>query len=584
VLLDFGDIIKDTVILVTGDLKSGKKISRAEKLDLHHANYNNLISDLQKKYAPIKGAILLKFYNLNEKSIWTEIEIEKHNKYLYIPVDSQTSDFLSKAFKNGFTKIPGTKISASFINGYLRSDKEISSESINLIYIKIDKTVFFDKINSDKDLLIGYAVLLIIFSIVIGKIFAAKIIRPVNNLITAAKNISDGNYSYRNKIHCNDEIGFLGYTLNLMAERVDNHINEIEYRSKAMDAMNMIDKTVLKKLFDPDVIDMVAEIVAFFLGKGIVLLVVPDEENKELKVTTYNKFGTEDIQVLYSNIRMDSLNPENDFRKQEFQEIVKIDQTDSLPEWISVIVSIKHGTVIHAPLYSSGNYQGSCFIIDDTKSGYSLNELEAIRMLSDQVGVALQNSKMYMEKENLLLEILSALTRAIDAKSKWTSGHSGRVADLSVMIGKVLNLSEKEIDTLKISAMLHDIGKIATPENILDKPGKLTEAEYNEIKKHPEEGARIIGGIKSYEKIVPGILYHHEHWDGSGYPDGLKEDSIPVLSRIIAIADVYDAIISDRPYRKGMEKDQAYKFMTDNAGKLFDPGLLNIFINLNEKK
>lgn len=185
------------------------------------------------------------------------------------------------------------------------------------------------------------------------------------------------------------------------------------------------------------------------------------------------------------------------------------------------------------------------------------------------------------ERENILIGILIALTRAIDAKSPWTAGHSERVTKFAEAIGCGLNLNENQMRVLTISAILHDIGKIAVPEQILDKPGKLTDEEFGIVKKHPQAGADIISSIPSYDTILPGILYHHERWDGTGYPKGIKEKDIPLFARIICIADVYDALTEDRPYRKAWTREQVYEFFEDQRGKMFDSELVDVFIRLN---
>jgi HD-GYP domain-containing protein (c-di-GMP phosphodiesterase class II) len=182
------------------------------------------------------------------------------------------------------------------------------------------------------------------------------------------------------------------------------------------------------------------------------------------------------------------------------------------------------------------------------------------------------------ERENILLGILAALTRAIDAKSPWTRGHSERVTKLADDLGRNLPLSEDQMRQLNISALLHDIGKIAVPEQILDKPGKLTDEEFAIVKKHPQTGADILSSIPSYETILPGILHHHERWDGTGYPMGLQGENIPLFARIICIADVYDALSEDRPYRRAWDKDQMVRFFEDQKGKMFDPELVDVFL------
>lgn len=185
------------------------------------------------------------------------------------------------------------------------------------------------------------------------------------------------------------------------------------------------------------------------------------------------------------------------------------------------------------------------------------------------------------EREKILIGILIALTRAIDAKSPWTAGHSERVTQFAESIGRGLNLNEDQMRVLNISAILHDIGKIAVPEQILDKPGKLTDEEFGVIKKHPQTGADIISSIPSYDTILPGILHHHERWDGTGYPKGIGENDIPLFARIICIADVYDALTEDRPYRKAWSRQQVMDFFEEQKGKMFDSELVDVFIRLN---
>lgn len=146
--------------------------------------------------------------------------------------------------------------------------------------------------------------------------------------------------------------------------------------------------------------------------------------------------------------------------------------------------------------------------------------------------------------------------------------------------GGRIGFNEEQLRILSISAILHDIGKIAIPEIILDKPGMLTVDERAVVERHPERGVEIIGDIAAYRGIMPGILHHHEHWDGSGYPSGLKGADIPLNARLITVCDVYDAITDDRPYRKGMSSDDAVSFMISQKGRLFDPELVDIFLDI----
>jgi HD-GYP domain-containing protein (c-di-GMP phosphodiesterase class II) len=182
------------------------------------------------------------------------------------------------------------------------------------------------------------------------------------------------------------------------------------------------------------------------------------------------------------------------------------------------------------------------------------------------------------EREELLLGTLLALTRSVDAKSHWTAGHSERVTGYAEQLAVAMHLDEKTRKELKIAAVLHDIGKIAVPGRILDKEGHLSAEEYDLIKKHPQTGADIIADIPAYGGVRPAILYHHEHWDGEGYPEGLKGEDIPFLARILTIADIFDALREDRPYRKGLSWKEIRAYFEAERGKIFDPDLADVFI------
>ncbi|WP_407313160.1 HD-GYP domain-containing protein [Desulfosporosinus sp. SB140] len=168
-------------------------------------------------------------------------------------------------------------------------------------------------------------------------------------------------------------------------------------------------------------------------------------------------------------------------------------------------------------------------------------------------------------------DIIECLAAALEAKDVYTSGHSSRVGDMSFDLGRSMGLKGSEIEDLHIAAHLHDIGKMGIPENILNKRGKLLPHEWEQIKKHPEIGHNILSKSKRLLKIAEVVLHHHERWDGSGYPYGLKEDRIPLGSRIIGVTDSIDAITSARPYRKAMSWEECWEEVLLNKGIQFDP-------------
>lgn len=194
---------------------------------------------------------------------------------------------------------------------------------------------------------------------------------------------------------------------------------------------------------------------------------------------------------------------------------------------------------------------------------------------------------MYLQKllqsESLYSSILSFMQTTLFAKSQETEEHAQRLVDLSKMLGEKLNLSAKELDELELLSVLHDIGKIGINDAILNKPGKLTQQEWIEVKTHSEIGYRIAMSSPELVSIAHYILTHHERWDGNGYPKGLKGEEIPLLSRIIAIVDSYDAMTHDRVYRTAMTKEEALEEIANNAGTQFDPALATLFVEEKRK-
>ena len=180
------------------------------------------------------------------------------------------------------------------------------------------------------------------------------------------------------------------------------------------------------------------------------------------------------------------------------------------------------------------------------------------------------------------LNAITALAYALEAKDTYTSGHSQRVAELSAAIARELRLPRGHIDKLKLAGRLHDIGKIGVQESVLNKPGRLTEAEFEMVKLHPEIGEHILSPIVDSTEILKAVRSHHEQYDGKGYPDGLRKDEIPLAARILAIADAYEAMTSERPYRKSMSADAAREEIARHKGAHFDPEIASAFTKIEE--
>jgi HD-GYP domain-containing protein (c-di-GMP phosphodiesterase class II) len=193
-------------------------------------------------------------------------------------------------------------------------------------------------------------------------------------------------------------------------------------------------------------------------------------------------------------------------------------------------------------------------------------------------------SKFAQDLEEAYIATVRVLAAAIDARDHYTLGHSTRVAQLSLELGRAAGLGKEELEELEISCLFHDVGKIKIPDSILLKGGKLNTQEQREMSKHTEYGTEILSKASSLVKYIPAVRHHHEWYDGTGYPDGLSGDKIPLAAAIISLADVYDAMTSDRPYRNALTKENARRKIMDLAGKQFPPELTASFIKLLEKR
>jgi HD-GYP domain-containing protein (c-di-GMP phosphodiesterase class II) len=206
------------------------------------------------------------------------------------------------------------------------------------------------------------------------------------------------------------------------------------------------------------------------------------------------------------------------------------------------------------------------------------SDLKLLESLSDQVAIALENARLYEKQKEMFFETAEAMATAIEKRDPYTGGHTRRVRDFSLATGKHLGLDEESLELLEITAILHDIGKIGVDDSILRKPGKLSDEEFEKMKMHPSYGYEILNNVKQLAPAIPGMRHHHERIDGRGYPNGLKGKEIPLLARIICVADTWDAMTSNRPYRDGLSDKIAYEEFKQNKNKQFDLKVVNAFL------
>lgn len=241
---------------------------------------------------------------------------------------------------------------------------------------------------------------------------------------------------------------------------------------------------------------------------------------------------------------------------------------------------LKTRNLLCVPLKIKGRVAGVLEAINK-KDGENFDEedLSLFTSLADQVAIALDNARLYQDLEEMFFQMTESLADAIEKRDPYTGGHTKRVTLYSLIIARYLNLKPIEKKWLKIASVLHDIGKIGVEDQILKKPDRLSKQEYEIIKRHSDIGAEIIQHISPLREIVPCVKYHHEKLDGNGYPEGLKGEEIPFLAKIVAVADTFDAMTTDRPYRKALDKEIAIKELKKFSGIQFDSNIVKALID-----
>ena len=237
--------------------------------------------------------------------------------------------------------------------------------------------------------------------------------------------------------------------------------------------------------------------------------------------------------------------------------------------------------VICVPFRTTSTAVGLIYLhsrVDDAP--FEAHDLNVVESIGRRAGVKVSASRWQVDFELLFSSMVDAIMNTIQAKDVYTRGHSERVRHYSKLLGKELGLSHEELYRLTLGAALHDIGKVGMPDSVLkyNKNARLTPEQMAEVRKHPERGAKILGDITFLKDIIPAAEMHHEDWDGGGYPHGLKGEEIPLFARIVAVADTYDAITTDRPYQKGKSYEEGHAILRKISGKRLEPDLVELFI------
>ncbi|MFA5100392.1 MAG: HD domain-containing phosphohydrolase [Candidatus Omnitrophota bacterium] len=331
--------------------------------------------------------------------------------------------------------------------------------------------------------------------------------------------------------------------------------------------------------------DMVTRIAHGLLDTDIVVLRLYDEAKNSLCVVSSYFTGSNMIREL-PDIKIGEAVSGKAFMYKKAIAVADIDKDPDIKKLRLVRIIRKEGarSILSVPILFQGKSLGVISTYCRRPRTFTSKETNFMRVFASYVAAILREADHHRQMHLTYFNTISTLVLTLETRDPFTQGHTERVTKYALLIGAEMGLSAEDINTLRYASEIHDIGKISIPDFILNKPGKLNKLERHMIELHPVKGAQIIGPLEFLKQVIPIVRHHHERFDGTGYPDGLKSAKIPLMARILACADSYDAMISDRPYKEKMSLRQAIREIKSNAGKQFDPSVAALFIKILKKK
>ena len=384
---------------------------------------------------------------------------------------------------------------------------------------------------------------------------------------------------YKKNIFTNSVVRFLKLMANQSAIAIYN-ARLFEQLNKAINDLTLlyqIEYHISSILSIDELLKTAVNLIDSALGNLITTILSPDEKNEklEIKAMTPNvkiKPGFESV-PLYRGIVGEAM---------KTKRLVYVADVEKDEKYVSAIDGIKSEIAI--PLISGTKVLGVIDFQSKLKDRFDLMTIDLLDDIAHRIATFLENAILYERIEKSYAETIKALVLAMEAKDSYTRGHSERVTELAMKLAEKIGIADGRKRFLYWAGLLHDIGKIGISESILNKPGALDEFEFSEIKRHPVEGAKMLGQIDGLKEVVPIIKHHHENFDGTGYPDGLKGNEIPLESRILAVCDVYDAMTTIRSYRKPFSSEGAMDVIESFSGSRLDPYIVKEFLKMMGRK
>lgn len=470
---------------------------------------------------------------------------------------------------------------AAYVSGYapIKSDE---GEVVALLGVDLSAQAALQERTRIRSIATWTALIWLILVGVAGLLLTRRATRPLKHLVEVAEQIRRGDFSGRARVYSQDEVGFLASTLNLMLDRNENILSRLREKVDALSTLYGV-RQALSSVFEVEkLLKLVAATVASLLKAESCSVMLLDKRSEELVVQAVQ--GPLDTRFLGDHLKLGE--GIAGIAAQSRQPIA-VNDAQSNPRF----AARKRGdgeiqSLMSVPLTAGEKVLGVINVVNKlapdgvTRLPFDEDDLRILVMLSGEIAVALGNAELYQGMQELNVSIVHALATAIDARDPYTSGHSKQITDFAVALANAVDLPEAQVQEIRYAGLLHDIGKIGIPEAVLQKPGALTEEELDIVRRHPLIGQKIIESLESLEGIAKIIYAHHENYDGTGYPIGLKGEAIPIGARILRVVDAVGAMSSDRPYRKAKSPEQIVEELKRNAGTQFDPMLVEAFLNI----
>lgn len=413
-------------------------------------------------------------------------------------------------------------------------------------------------------------VLAVLLVILLSNAQIRRTLEPLQALQTGTHRIAEGDLQTRVEVNTDDEFGALAGSFNTMASQLGAQFTQFEaIQAVGQAALNGFDR-------DEVVVTALSELPSVSGCRSAAILLAPPgtqgageivwlTDARSLGGTSF-ALGEDDKAWLRANPHHRTAGGASEVAPLLFKTARK---------------GLGSGRLIAFPHLVKGEVHGAT-LVEMPESSAPMPEATArrVRQIANQLAVALDDVRLVKELEETSWGALVALARAIDAKSQWTAGHSERVTGMALALAREMGFGKADLDILHRGGLLHDVGKIGVPNAILDKHGKLSEDEMESIRQHPSIGARILAPIAAFAPAMPIVLHHHERWDGNGYPDGIAGEEIHPLTRVLTVADAFDAMASARPYRAGRPEAVVVEALIADSGTQFDPAVIHALMRL----